>query len=299
MRCKLTPYYVILLGYPLRRKTFNLDFWKVIKFRNALREKYNHYFKHYLMSTGLYQLYPEDGTSNVQYILQKMHYDNNKCFKELTFMIACLRIRNSYQIGVSKEAFAIYLEGQQERACRIPTPDFQHYSMDSYTPKAFKKSYLKKLFMAIKNNYKDYMFSLYHFNKACVSKDNEFIINATITLESLLLKDDEKQEINLTLTYRGMYALSQSNHNNLDMTYHLLKRLYKLRSRIVHNGKIIIIDSKCSNILTELGIKDWLEFKEIVLSILAKLIYYFLNQNKKRTIIIDEIDSNIRKKITQ
>lgn len=128
------------------------------------------------------------------------------------------------------------------------------------------------------------------------------IIDLTIALESCLLADASKEELNYRLALRGAALLTQAKLREPEKAQALLKAMYAIRSAIVHKGQQLSnLGKDQKKMLGKLGIPAD-EFpgrcENIVRDILRTYVMWLTPGNRSVQTICDDLDLSILQGLT-
>jgi hypothetical protein len=140
--------------------------------------------------------------------------------------------------------------------------------------------------------------ALRRFNQAYGrTLDEDRIIDLTIALESCLLADASKEELNYRLALRGTALLTQAKLWEPEKAQALLKAMYAIRSAIVHAGQQLSdLGKDQKRMLQKLGIPPY-EFpgrcEDIVRDILRTYVMWLLPDSRSVQTICGDLDRSI------
>jgi hypothetical protein len=145
-----------------------------------------------------------------------------------------------------------------------------------------------KVFPNIKQKYPNFYEALAHYNFSYDEYDWDKIIKYSIFFEAILLKEDEREGINYKLCNRFACLVGNNDFNFKKNAFIFMKKLYDVRSKLVHGVPRIKIKIKLDE--KDYSIMQFIKLAEDNLRLSITKYYNLINNFENPTEIVSYLD---------
>lgn len=293
--CNLKRFYFLLYGLSINDK---IILTKEISLYNyqIINNPYYINTQNNFLKTKRYQSFIRSRNSKAILMIKAISYLDS--LEILEYVLISLRLsiwHNIYSIALIDKYKLI-----------IENPEMDIWGRSGHLPYNINKNEelkLRKSYKGISIFFENNKFCLEKYNKSCESTGDDLLIYACITLESCLMTSSEG-EISYKLAARVLEVLCEDNDilNNYEV-FDYMRKLYDIRSRIIHDGKDyrqLIHKPKIKSLFKIDDVLINFSFDYSILLFLSRILLNLVNSYgniKTRKEYINQIDKKIINKI--